>query len=121
VKLCNSISGNYVRGLNRIVETGHIIGDTMVSYHQIVNGMYSVFPKISRVRNTGHDGSGEHGGVVLKDTYRSQKVLAGDCNYEMPVNIKPNKKIDKVLYNHFRTPLSRKMKDWILKNLFWQN
>jgi hypothetical protein len=36
--------------------------DVRVCYHQLINNLYCVFPRISQARNAGFDGSGEHCG-----------------------------------------------------------
>jgi hypothetical protein len=50
------------RLLQDTLKTDVIYEDIMISYQLIKNDMYSVFPKISKVRNWGNDGSGLHCG-----------------------------------------------------------
>ncbi len=47
-------------GLMYIVRTKKILGDRMYCYFNLRNKTYCIFPTISKVRNHGHDGSGEH-------------------------------------------------------------
>lgn len=113
----NSIANNIIPGLIRIVETGHITGDTLICYHLFADNMYCIFPSVSMVRNTGHDGSGVHGGTIMTDEYRNQHIHNGNGNLEMPFNIKPEKIVEKVLYNHFKISNKTKIKAYIKQNL----
>jgi hypothetical protein len=54
----NSYQYGLYDGLMHIVNTGKFTGDRMYCFSNLVNGTYSVFPTVSKVRNTGHDGSG---------------------------------------------------------------
>jgi hypothetical protein len=54
---------HYLPALLKILKTKEITDDTLVCLHIIENKMKSVFPIISKVRNQGADGSGEHCGI----------------------------------------------------------
>lgn len=56
----NSYQYGLFDGLVNIVDSGKFTGDRMYCFSNLVNGTYSVFPTVSKVRNTGHDGSGVH-------------------------------------------------------------
>lgn len=86
--------------LKRVSLTGNMLGDAILSYHQIVHDMYTVFPVISRVRNTGNDGTGMHCGIDEK--YLRQKILQTDARIRMPSSIQPNALPYRILYNHFK-------------------
>jgi len=49
-----------------------IYGDTAITYHLYENDMFSIFPRISLVRNMGNDGSGLHSGVC--SIYERQEI-----------------------------------------------
>lgn len=56
-----TIYKNEPRLLNTIImnlDCGKIFGDTMIVSYQYLNNKYSLFPKVSKVRNIGCDGSG---------------------------------------------------------------
>jgi hypothetical protein len=60
LKAFSLISYQYglLSGLMNIVKTGKFTGDRMYCFSNMINGKYSIFPTVSKVRNTGHDGSG---------------------------------------------------------------
>lgn len=80
-------------------------GDTILTCLMYKRGLYSIFPVISKVRNTGHDGTGEHGGIT--DRYLRQPIDPG-LTYQFVSDLQPDEKINRVLRRHFRTPLSAK-------------
>lgn len=82
-----------------------MIIDTVVSYWMFMHSKYSIFPVLSKVRNTGHDGTGEHGGVT--DRYLRQPLDPG-LPYQFVRDIQPDKRINRILWRHFRTPLRAK-------------
>lgn len=104
------------RGLDHIAEHlcrqmiydlkhGKRTGDTMVTYYMYRHGLYSVFPTISKVRNTGHDGTGEHTGVT--DRYLRQAIDPG-LPYRFVRDLQPDEQINRVLRRHFSTPFKAK-------------
>ncbi len=102
-------------------------GDTMLIYFMYKRGLYSIFPVISKVRNTGHDGTGEHGGVT--DRYIRQPIDPG-LSYQFVRDLQPDEQINRVLWHHFRTPFKAKVimalsryvpepqKKWLKQRLF---
>lgn len=46
--------------LFRMMNKGDLYGDTFSTAYDILNNCYSIFPTVSKVRNWGYDGSGEH-------------------------------------------------------------
>ena len=124
VKKLNSIAEIYVPALRRILETGYVTGDSLICYHQIINNMLSVFPVVSRVRNTGHDGSGINCGYMESDLYRKQVIYTGSDSYNLPHDIKPNEEINRILKKHFRISFKSKIKTaakLLLKNAGFYN
>lgn len=107
----NLLSKKMIKSLNEIVETGNIKGDVIICYHQTVSNMYSVFPFVSRVKNTGHDGSGVHGGNSAKarKIYLNQPMSDGTLKIDFPVDIMPDETVIHSLRRHFNPPLIRKI------------
>lgn len=120
IKKIKSIADNYVEALKNILKTGYITGDTLISYHLIIHGLYSIFPIVSRVRNMGHDGSGVHCGYLEKDIYSAQVLNLNNSDTNFPINIAKSSKMYKRLKAHFRYSLwvktKRKIKN-ILSNV----
>ena len=48
--------------LYRMIRAGQVHGDVCIEIFSFLNGWVSVFPTVSKVRNWGYDGSGEHCG-----------------------------------------------------------
>ncbi len=113
VKKLNNIAEHYAPALQQIVKTGHITGDALICYHLFISNMYSVFPVISRVRNTGHEGSGVHCGYMESPIYRMQEIYSGNDSYNLPHDIKPDEGINKVLKKHFKISSKAKFKEKI--------
>ena len=108
IKKLNNIAEHYLPHLKKIMETGHMIDDVMLSYHQYKNKMYSIFPCISRVKNMGHDGSGENCGV--SNVYLNQTLYKGNDETYMPIDISPDLDIYRILWTHFRTNAGSKLR-----------
>jgi hypothetical protein len=81
-------------------------GDTIISYHIFTQGLYSIFPVVSKVKNAGHDGTGEHGGVT--DRYLKQPIDSG-APFQFVSNLQPDEEINRILRWHFATPLTAKI------------
>ena len=80
--------------------------DTIISYHMYTKNLYSIFPVVSKVRNIGHDGTGEHGGIT--DLYLKQPMDCGG-SYEFIKGISPDEDVNRVLRKHFRPPVKGKV------------
>jgi hypothetical protein len=105
----NSIAGHYVPALFQLAKFGILHDDFAIDLHLVENKMYSVFPTISKVRNTGLDGSGENGG--LSGMYQDQHIdKNANIQLSLDIGAKPNKAIFRILKKHFRTPNKRKIK-----------
>lgn len=83
-----------------------ITTDIVISIHLVNNNLFSIFPVVSTVRNMGHDGMGEHGGIT--DKYMKQ-IIDSYRDYKWIKNIVPSPVINKILRRHFRNPLSIKI------------
>ena len=108
------------------LEKGRMIIDTVVSFRIFLRKQYSLFPVVSKVRNIGHDGSGEHGGRA--DLYRRQEIDPGGPS-GFVAGIRPDERIGRVLRKHFRVPfpakirsalgerLTARQRDWLKSHL----
>lgn len=63
-----------LHGLLSIVKTGHVTGDTLVVSYMALNNKYCIWPTLSKVRNHGFDGGGEHFGSVSDHPLLTQKI-----------------------------------------------
>jgi len=106
----HQISNRYISSKLNMVKKNMPVVDGYISLYLFLNQMYSVFPTISRVRNTGHDGSGENCGYMENNIYNNQSIYNGFNIYEMPYAISPDKEINKLLYQHFKRPFKSKIK-----------
>lgn len=105
------------RGLDRIGEhvarqmqldiaRGRQIIDVMISYFLYRVQKYSVFPVVSKVRNVGHDGTGEHGHIT--DVY-AQQIIDTGLPWQFVADLKPDKQIDQILRRHFSLSLRARL------------
>ncbi len=113
----NNIAEHYIPELRKILETGHITIDTIICYHQFINGLYSAFPIISRVRNIGNDGSGIHCSNLKNDIYTEQVLYTNGTDYTLPPNIRINNKMFSILSKHFRKNIKSKLKLFLINVL----
>lgn len=100
VKSLNEIAEHYLPGLRHIIKSREFHGDTMLSYFHVKNNMYTVFPIISRVRNIGHDRSGIH--CKYNSIYSNQKICQDGTEIELPLDIRPDHEINRILWKHFK-------------------
>jgi hypothetical protein len=96
------VANHFGPGLLSMLNKNTIHGDTYLSMYMFVNKMYSVFPAISRVRNTGHDGSGVNGGFLINNPYIEQILYNDKKSYSFDIDVKPDSVINKLVYNHFK-------------------
>jgi hypothetical protein len=115
----NRVANHYLGALLNILTTNRITADGFVSLSLFLNNNFSVFPTISRVRNYGHDGSGENGGVLLSNIYRDQPLYEGTSDYLLNLGLRENRLINQSLSHHFRRPLVSKVRT--LKNIISMN
>jgi len=107
----NKIANQYISALIYMLEINKLHGDGYICMYQFLNNMYSVFPKISRVRNLGHDGTGINCGTLEYDIYKGQELYSDSCSYELPTAIKPDKEINKLLSSYFKTSYKSQIKN----------
>jgi len=112
VQKLNRLCNNYLPALLLMLQVGKIHGDGYVSLHLFRNKMYTVFPVVTRVRNTGHDGSGIIG-AMENDIYSKQEVYNGDLNYTFPDDIKPNKNIQQIVSGQSKRSVNVQVKNFI--------
>jgi hypothetical protein len=98
-------------GLLTILRTGNITGDILINMNMVKNNMYCVFPVKSKVRNYGHDGTGEHCGEMINDLYSTQDIdLEQNFNFsEKYRDCGDNVEINKVLSKHFNMSILRRL------------
>jgi len=113
------IANHLISNKIRMVKNNCIYGDSYLSWYLVRNNMYVVFPTISRVRNTGHDGSGVHCGNMTNNPYREQEIYSGDQNYTLEKDIQPDNDINQVLYYFFSLNFKSKIK--LFARLFLYN
>lgn len=113
IRNLDQIAEHYYPALQKIVDTGHFTGDTIVCYHLHQNSQYCVFPIISRVRNLGHDGSGEHCGVDTSNLFQNQIISDGSRAIRIEHDIKPNPEVYRVLKKYFRRPKLYRFKRFV--------
>lgn len=99
----------YLPQLLKIRDTGVITGDGLLFLYLLQNKMYSIYPTKTRVRNTGHDGSGVNcgnGGTI----YLNQKVYEGLKDPHFPFDLQPDPKLIKYKLKQVQLSLIEKFK-----------
>jgi hypothetical protein len=99
----------YLPQLQGIRDTGHITGDGLLFLYMLRNNMYSIYPVKTRVRNTGHDGSGvncEAGGVL----YLNQQVYKGIEDPHLPAKLEVDKRLTKYVLKQIQLSFMDKIK-----------
>lgn len=98
----NSYQYGLLDGLMRIVKTGNFTGDRMFCFSNLINGTYSVFPTVSKVRNTGHDGSGAHCSNMDENNIFHKQIIDDKSTFNYDINNeKKNMEVYKALRKHF--------------------
>lgn len=98
----NRIANHYIPGLIQMVEKNILHGDLYICMYLSKNKMYSIFPVVSRVRNTGHDGSGINCGHLDSNIYQEQEIHSDNKNFDLIYYLTPDEKIFHVLKEHFK-------------------
>ncbi len=104
---------HYYSTLSYITRGATMRGDGAIALDMIKNDTYCVYPTVSKVRNHGHDGSGEHGGK-LKDSPYSKVVIDDSEHFEFqgdPVFDDP--RYLAILRNRTRFTPKQKLKFWL--------
>jgi len=99
VRAINNVGEGYLAAFRKRRDLGERIADSIISYNILLRNQYSIFPVVSKVRNIGHDGMGEHGGVTRR--YMTQEIDSNN-DYELVEDIPPDERINRVLRKHFR-------------------
>ena len=98
------VANHYPSVLYEIIDTGKYTGDSIVCYHMVKDSKYCVFPAVSRVRNTGHDGSGLHSHQESSARYRNQQISDGSQAARFNIDVAPDNEVAKVLREYFYEP-----------------
>jgi hypothetical protein len=97
----------YLPDLLKIRDTGVITGDGLVFLHMLHHNMYSVYPVKSRVRNTGHDGSG--GNCGHNEKYSNQKIYEGLDDICFPPDLQPDEKLTSYILKQIQISFAQKI------------
>lgn len=115
-------SPNLVYALLDMLDKGLVWGDTCIPFYNIINNSFCIFPRISFVRNWGHDGSGINCGEGADELFVNQRIFSGE-NFNMDeIEIKETeskavKKYIRQTYNYKkRIRLLIKIAKFYLKN-----
>ncbi len=126
-EMIRRIGENTYWQISYMVEQGLSWGDAVISYNMFVKDVYTIFPVVSKVRNIGHDGSGEHCGTG--DRFIKQRLDPG-IQVNLLQDLAPDESINKELRKYFKTPAKDKAirvlsnslpattKNWVKKNIF---
>jgi hypothetical protein len=99
---------------------GHsIYGDSTLFIKNILKGQYSVFPVVSKVRNTGNDGSGHHCLYINSNIFENQE-LDQYSGFDYNLNeVETNTDLfNKRIRNYFNLTYKQKLYLLFLKALF---
>jgi hypothetical protein len=113
LKRYTRIANHYLDSLNTILKMKRANGDGYICMYQYVHNMYSVFPVESRVKNDGHDGSGNHCAIDEEQVYTNQQVYTGTHEYRIGGNAQINSAIFQNLRFFFRRSNYLLMKDYL--------
>ena len=106
----------YLPQLLKIRDTGIITGDGLLFLYLLHNKMYSVYPTKTRVRNTGHDGSGVNGGNV-GGLYVNQQVYEGIEDPNLPANLEEDSRLTKYVLKQIQPSFMYRIKTRIPDNI----
>ena len=91
--------------------TGQVTGDGLLLVHLYLHNMFSVYPVLSRVRNIGHDGSGEHCGYGKKSyKYLNQTIYEGSDEAVFPPDLSYNHKLARFVQKGNKYGITKKAK-----------
>lgn len=91
------VNPKYILSLLRMIKSNKTYGDLLVCAYSIANKKVNVFPSISKVRNHGHDGTGEHSTTDAASLYDNQ-IIDTDIVYDLDFNnvvVKRDHSLDK--------------------------
>jgi len=104
---------HYYSTLSNIYRVATMRGDGAIALDMIKNDTYCVYPTVSKVRNHGHDGSGEHGGKLRDNPYN--KVVIDDSeHFEFQGDpVFDDSRYLSILRNRTRFTPKQKLKFWL--------
>jgi len=102
---------NYIRDQQQ----RKMAGDTIISINLIKNEWFNVFPRTSKVRNIGHDGSGLHSGTIDPFGFHHQPIDTGETEIYFDKDLEPDPEINRRLRNYLNPSLLNRIKKRILK------
>lgn len=86
------------------IETGKIHGDG-ITYLKAKDQQFSVYPKINKVRNYGHDGLGTHGGSKKQSEFYTGISIDESMDFVPSTDtLLEDKRIEKLFKRHFVLP-----------------
>lgn len=80
----------YLLSLLRMVQKEVVYGDLLICAYSIAQNKLCVFPTVSKVKNHGHDGTGQNSTVVGVQKYESQVI---DQNSSFDLDIIPKERL----------------------------
>jgi hypothetical protein len=98
----------YLPQLIKMSDTGILVADSVLFLYLLDRNMYSVYPVKSRVKNTGHDGTGENCGY--SDLYINQYIYEGTEEVNLPHDLQPDKIILDLFLKHLQLPFFQRIK-----------
>ncbi len=114
-KIVNNLGENVYKTIIKMCQRQMVYADALICYYIYKNEMASVFPEISKVRNYGHDGLGEHGGHT--NIFIEQDIDQENKDFFFEEVITFNSSIYKSVLSYFRYTLS--IKALILLRFFY--
>ena len=99
----------YIGVINKIRDTKKILGDGFIFLHMLDKGLFSVYPVKTRVKNTGHDGSGVNCGNN-GTIYLNQAVYEGEGEPYLPYDLKLDKNLTKYVLKQIQLSFIEKSK-----------
>ena len=104
---------HYYNILSYIMNKENMWGDGVIAIDMVIDDTFCVYPKISLVRNYGHDGSGVHCGYLQDSPYSKLELdnrPTFDFIGEAPVN---DPRYVNLLRNYHPMPIKKVIKFWI--------
>jgi len=98
--------------LNFIKNKKNLYGDMAIGFYMSHNPKcHCVFPVISKVRNNGHDGSGEHCGILPDNNYFESQEIDSETEFEFSdFNSEFDKYMNKKVSHYFNISIKGKAK-----------
>lgn len=110
IKKLYNISPHYIPALTEILKINKIHVDSFVCLYMFKENMFSVFPKVTYVRNIGNDGSGLHCVRLNDEIYLQQELNNNFHPTYLDEQIISDSYIIRLLKNHFQISWKRKIR-----------